>query len=303
MESRPSGPGKSPAASRKEKYRHVTDVSPLTAEERRFLAEAAQYLEHPGFLMKAANLVGKPAEGLMRVLPARVQTLAADATRSALDRALHWAVSSLDSDAAPIAGLANGPRFHMALSATTGALGGLFGLAGAALELPATTMIMLRSIAQIAARSGADLRDPETRLQCLAVFSYGSPELNAMESAYFSSRLGTTLAMRDAARYLAEHSMRELGENMSRRMAPALVRLVQQIASRFQIVVTEKMAAQAVPIAGAALGSLVNAAFTDHFNRVAEFHFGIVKLERRYGAAPVQAAYQQAIVSAQRAAS
>ena len=41
------------------------------------------------------------------------------------------------------------------------------------------------------------------------------------------------------------------------RDAPVLVRLLHQIASRFQIVVTEKVAAQAVPLAGAATGALM----------------------------------------------
>jgi hypothetical protein len=42
------------------------------------------------------------------------------------------------------------------------------------------------------------------------------------------------------------------------------------------------------------MGSLINAAFTDHFNRVAEFHFGIVRLERQHGREIVQEAYRQA---------
>jgi hypothetical protein len=185
----------------------------------------------------------------------------------------------------------------------SGAVGGLFGLAGAALEIPATTTLMLRSIAEIAARNGSDLGDPQTRLECLCVFSYGSPELKAMESAYFTSRVGMALAVRDAARYVTQHGAQEIGTAVSRGAAPALVRLVQQIAARFEIVVTEKLAAQAVPIAGAAMGSLINAAFTDHFNRVAEYHFGIVRLERLHCQTGVQEAYREAARRAKRAES
>ena len=68
---------------------------------------------------------------------------------------------------------------------------------------------------------------------------------------------------------------------------------VRQVASRFQVVVSQKIAAQAVPIAGAATGALINAAFTDHFNAVARYHFGIVRLEQQHGKEVVQAAYQQ----------
>ncbi len=270
----------------------------LSVDELRFLDEAAQYLERPTFLMKVANLVGKPAEGLLNVLPARAHAMVSDATQSALARALNWAVSSLAAEEGRWAvgrwPVAASPRFHLALTATTGALGGLFGLAGAALEIPATTMLMLRSIAQIAARNGSDLHDPEVRLQCLSVFAFGSPTLEAMESAYFSSRVGSALAVRDGASYIARHGAGEIGRSLSHRAAPALVRFINQIASRFQIVVTEKLAAQAVPIAGAAMGSLINVAFTDHFNRVAAFHFGIVRLERQHGRETVQTAYRQA---------
>jgi hypothetical protein len=279
-------------------------TSPLSPDELRFLSDTARYLEHPGFLMKVANLVGKPAEGMLRALPAKAHAMVGDMTNSALERSLQWAVRSL-----PVASSsrtrgwsqAGGPRFHLALTAMSGAVGGLFGLAGAALEIPATTTLMLRSIAEIAARNGSNLSDPQTRLECLCVFSYGSPELKAMESAYFSSRVGMALAVRDAARYITQHGAQEIGTAMSRGAAPALVRLVQQIAARFEIVVTEKLAAQAVPIAGAAMGSLINAAFTDHFNHVAEYHFGIVRLERLHGQTGVQEAYHEAAKRAKRA--
>ncbi len=153
---------------------------------------------------------------------------------------------------------------------------------------------MLRSIAKIAAEHGADLRDPQVRLQCLAVFSLGAPQIETMESAYFTSRLGLAMAVKDAAAYVGQHTVREVSEAMTKGTAPILIRLINQIASRFQVVVSEKMVAQAVPLAGAASGALVNAAFSEHFNTVARFHFGIVELEHKYGKELVQAAYQEA---------
>jgi hypothetical protein len=38
-------------------------------------------------------------------------------------------------------------------------------------------------------------------------------------------------------------------------------------------------------------GAAINAAFLDHFNRVARYHFGIRRLERIYGVDVVQGAY------------
>lgn len=162
--------------------------SSLSAEELRFLDEAALYLERPSFLIKVADFVGQPAERLLKLLPPRAHAMVSQIAQAALERAFGVAVRSLSSRW-PILGRwkpAAGPRLHVALAAITGGAGGLFGWPGAAVEIPITTTLMMRSIAEIARRNGSDLTDPETLMQCLAVFSYGSPKLEAMESAFLS---------------------------------------------------------------------------------------------------------------------
>ena len=72
-----------------------------------------------------------------------------------------------------------------------------------------------------------------------------------------------------------------------------LVRLVAQIASRFGVVVTQKLAAQAVPVIGAFGGAAVNYAFIDHFQEIARAHFTVRRLERRYGKDVVRMAYDK----------
>jgi hypothetical protein len=72
-----------------------------------------------------------------------------------------------------------------------------------------------------------------------------------------------------------------------------LVRLIAQIASRFGVVVTQKLVVQAVPVIGALGGAAVNYAFIDHFQEVARSHFVVRKLERRYGKDIVRAAYER----------
>ena len=279
-----------------------TTSDALTAGELKFLDEAAGYLESPGFLLRTADLVGKPVEALVSALPGGAKQIVAKATTDALRKGLDWAIWSLtDNGKVPEPPPASrATRFfqrhgHTALTAVTGAGGGFFGVAGLPLELPTTTLVMLRSIASVAAEEGADLNDPNTRMECLAVLSFGSKPLADMESSYFTTRLAMAVTVRQAAAFVAQHSAREISDALLRGTAPALLRLMSVVASRFQVAVTEKVAAQTIPVLGAALGALVNAAFTDHFNRVARYHFGIVKLERRYGAAVVQAAYEAAL--------
>src|SRR5262245_38641489 len=110
-----------------------------SAEEARFLQEAAEYLERPGFLIRVAHLAGKPAEALLAVLPQKAQDMIGGATSTALTRALEWAVRTLppssasgqlDKSAATQSENRLTSHLHTAAAATTGAVGGFFGLAG-----------------------------------------------------------------------------------------------------------------------------------------------------------------------------
>jgi hypothetical protein len=92
--------------------------------------------------------------------------------------------------------------------------------------------------------------------------------------------------------YAARVSADQLARDLAQGASPALVRLVAEVAKRFNIVVSQKLLAQAVPAIGAAGGALVNVAFNAHFDRVARYHFGIRALERKYGQDLVQSAYQ-----------
>ena len=69
---------------------------------------------------------------------------------------------------------------------------------------------------------------------------------------------------------------------ISSEAAPALARLIGAIGARFGMVVSQKTAAQAVPIIGAISGAAINVAFTEHFQSLARGHFVVRRLERLY---------------------
>ena len=75
--------------------------------------------------------------------------------------------------------------------------------------------------------------------------------------------------------------------------SPALVRFITQVASRFGVTVTQKLAAQAVPVIGALGGAAVNYAFIEHFQDMARGHFAIRRLERVYGEDEVRREYER----------
>ena len=161
------------------------------------------------------------------------------------------------------------------------------GIAALPIELPVTTTLMLRAIADIARHQGEDLSTLEARLACVEVFALGAPQADRqMGLGYYASR---TLISRLAAN--ATSILLERGTaNVS---APVVSSLVREIATRFGVVVTERSAASALPVLGAVGGATVNMIFMNHFQRVASGHFAIRKLERLHGESVVRQHYQR----------
>jgi len=156
-------------------------------------------------------------------------------------------------------------------------------------ELPLTTGIMFRSIADIARAEGESPQDPETILNCMQVFAMGSRESDkddAAETSYYGVRVALSKTLSDALQFVASQSL----GNAS---TPVLVRLISTLAGRFGVVVTQKTMAQTIPVIGAIGGGLINTVFISHFQDMARGHFAIRRLERLYGADVVQDAYQR----------
>lgn len=257
---------------------------PLSAAELDELRHARALLENPGIAARLSDVLGSPLERGMKMLPARWQRAVHSATESALMKAADVAVFTLRR------GGSNRLRdnFHRIAVAASGAAGGAFGLPALALELPVSTTLMLRSIADIAVAEGEDPRAIETKLACLMVFALGSTRDasdDAAESGYFAARSALATAVSEAAKHLAQ-------KGLGKGVAPPLVRLITLIGSRFGIVVSEKAAAQAIPILGAAGGAIINTVFIGHYQDMARGHFVVRRLERRHGTEEVRKAYE-----------
>lgn len=271
-----------------------------TEKELAFLKEAAQLLENPGFLVRTAHRIGQPIEYLQGQLPAKVKSWISHATQVSLEKALAAALKTLPQAKGNLSFEAAATkvkwqhRLHVAGSAAAGAVGGFFGAAALPLELPFTTTVMLRSIAQTAQAYGADLKDPNTLLECLYVFTLGSggKVTNAAETGYYTSRLGFAQMLKGAASYLATHSPEAVLKALEKGSAPLLVRFIATVAARFEITISEKVLSESLPILGAAGGAVLNTVFTQYFNDVAKFHFGIRQLEKNYGEDFIRSLYR-----------
>lgn len=262
----------------------MSELSELHLEE---LTRAKRLLEHPGFAVKVTNFVGRPIEAGLERLPGRWQDKISEATRYSLLKASDVLSKSFDFQKQRTAMV----RGHKLAAITSGAVGGAFGLAALTIELPISTMIMLRSIMDIARSEGEPVNEPQTRLACLEVFALGGrvETDDASETAYYTVRVALAKAVTEAAKYITQRGVVE-------ETAPAIVRLIAQIASRFGIVVSEKAAAQALPVIGAVSGGAINAIFIDHFQNMARGHFLVRRLERVYSPEAVKEAYDSIIL-------
>ncbi len=263
----------------------------LSDESLAELRDAKATLEHHGLADRLTELLGAPITASLSMLP----SMATDAINAAIDKALQAAL------AAALRTLGDEtkggkPRLltHKVLAGLSGAAGGAFGMATIALELPVSTVLILRSVADIARSQGEDLTDVKSRLACLEVFALDggatgkagatNEKNDATEIGYFAIRAAMSKQIADASAYVINHGM----TNTS---APPLLRLMNLIAHRFGVVVSEKLAAQAIPVIGAIGGALINSYFIDHYQDLARAHFTIRRLEREHGDAIVREAY------------
>ena len=238
---------------------------------RGLLASSHLVIRLTGLLGRAFDMSGG---AVLRRLPGSVRDGLDAVVRRALTTAVSTALLTVGRDG-PLARITGARWFGAASVAVSGFTGGAAGLPGTLLELPVTTMLLMRAILEVARAEGEDLSSPEVLLAVLEVFALGGPE-PVTEGSYFVARIGTTELLRQAA-----------GQGI----AGIMPRAVATVATRFGVPVAWKLAGQAIPIAGAAAGAALNVAFLDHFTARARGHFIVRRLERVYGADAVRTAF------------
>lgn len=221
--------------------------------ETEIAALARRYRSAGGMGMAVLNVLGGQAENLLERLPDRIKARLEGVTERALETSMSVAAGSR--------GVVRDQKswFNTALTTAMGAAGGAGGLPSALAEIPVTTTVLLRSIQGIAAEHGFDPDEPEIRRECLAVFGSAGPMAkdDGADMAFLSARVTLTGA--------------------------TLHGVIAKVAPRFATVLGQKLAAQAVPILGAAAGAATNYAYTSYYQEMARVHFGVMKLARDSG--------------------
>jgi len=231
---------------------------------------AADYLAARGRLMSALEQAGRFVQMGMNRLPPEVQRMVAERARDGLELAFRTAILGLEPGQRPER--AGAYKLGGVLS---GAMGGMGGFATTLAELPVTTGLIMRSVADIARGQGLDLQDPAVRAACIEVFAFGGPleEDDDADIAFWATRLA--------------------GQEMAQLMASVVLRYAPNMVT--------KLGAQAVPLVGAAVGAGLNLVYMEFYQRMARVVFALLPLEQAEGRAAVRRRFA-AVVDARREA-
>lgn len=256
----------------------------LSSQELADLKSAKNQLENPMFLIKLTNIVGNIIEKAYSQLPQKYLDKVGKVTKTVLMDSLGILVSNMDSN------YISSPKnfLHKGMVTFTGIIGGFFGFVALPFELPITTGLMLRSIIDIARSKGFNINDMDTKLSCLEVLALGgkSKSDDFSESAYYTVRIALAAEMKAATDYLMKKEVTD-------QSAPAIINFISKIAARFGIIVSDEAMAKSIPIIGSASGGAINLAFITHFQQMAEGHFTVLSLEKKYGKEKIKEIYNK----------
>lgn len=247
------------------------------------LRSAYYTLEHPSLAARLSGVVGTPIDMAVHLLPKQWYKRFHNAAEQAIAKALEVAVSSMrrkhDESESEL--------YFKMLIAGTGGIGGFFGIPGMLIELPVSTTVMIRGIAEIAREEGEDINTTEAQMACVQVFALGGKveSDDAAETGYYGIRLALSAYMTAATAHVAE-------QGFTIETAPVVLKLVNAVAGRFGVAVSQRAATQVVPVVSAVSAAAVNTIFMHHFQSMARAHFTVRRLERKYGEDFVRAHYK-----------
>jgi len=262
----------------------VMESRPMTERDLTALRSAVAALEHPTLAARLGNMIGKPIELIGAALPASAAQAISAATSKALEIALQVALRTMQGT--------RGLRYHNGFISYWPRR-----------PVPRAAPWVWRAFPSSFPSRPSSCCDRSQRLRaakaricpirkqhcraCRSLHWAGEPARTTfLKADILPSRAMLAKSVSQAARFVIERGAME-------ESAPILVRFIAQVASRFGLVVTQKVAAQTIPLLGGLGGAAVNYAFIEHFQGVARAHFTVRRLERIYGSEIVRQEYER----------
>lgn len=198
--------------------------------------------------IQVINALGGQAENWMTHLPAPVRDGMEAGTEAALRQVVKAAQASRGVVGDPPGWVSS------ALGVALGAAGGFGGASTALAELPVTTALLFRIIQGVAAEYEFNPSEDSVAFDCLTVFVSAGPLSgdDGADTGFFSARLALN--------------------------GVAFQKILQTVAPRLATALGQKLAAQAVPVLGAAAGAAINYTYASYYREMAHVHFSLRRL-------------------------
>jgi len=305
----------------------------LTESELRIVGEIARHQVRPSPVQRVLTRIGAPLEKaiqtvekipILKKLPALVHRGVDQALRASISAGGYtFSGQGVQGEYLKLYGMQSAEavsratleqrdrvadRFRVSNALLIGTEGVLLGLGasicegfpGAQLLLPAviaadiaaSMTLLSRHASQVAACYGFSPADPKNLPHVIASMV---PWSHGPEDAFFSAKSGVLAEVWAAQAFLAAQATAAAPELLARGQAPLLVRLIQNVATRLEISLTQKEFAMLVPLAGAGLNGAVNVAFQQAGHLCMKDYFRRVLLAEKYGGEEVRLAIVQAV--------
>ncbi|GAA4222973.1 EcsC family protein [Sagittula sp. NFXS13] len=231
----------------------MTEIVQVVPVETEIRTLAKRYKSANSVGMQLLNIVGGQAENLLEKLPDSVK----DRLEVVAERALASALTTANRSRTIVPDQKG--WLSTAMATAMGAAGGIGGLPSAMAEMPVTVTVLMRAMLAIAAEHGFDPDSPDVMKECLAVFAAAGPlsEEDGADIGFLAARVSISGASVNA--------------------------LIAKVAPKVATVLGQKLAAQTVPVLGAAAGAAVNYAYTSYYQEMAHVHFGLLRLAEDSG--------------------
>lgn len=254
----------------------------MTSEDLAEIKHAKKLLENNSFASKVGNFFGQGLSKSGHLLPEGLRQKSMKATIFALHKSWHYSMKTMPELKKPSAS----KKRHKTYALISGAVGGV-GIITLFIELPITTIIMMRSIADIAKEYGENYHEMGTKFACLEVFAFGGDDNLKKETGdigYYATRKALSHSFDQSSIYIAQKTFAGMG-------APLIAQVIAKVALHFNRAVMIALTAKIIPMVGAVMGATINYIFLDHFQEKAKGHFIIRRLERKYSSEVVKQAY------------
>lgn len=285
------------AAFTDEEFNELVSIAKLDLGADTWIIEATEYL---------GDFASKGLGAASKILPKPARS----AIQSAVSSALTWGLSQANKGVAHthsderqtwlgwLGDTLSGPWFHRIAAVASGAAGGSLGVLTATADVGVSTMLILRSVQEIAREYGEDLSEPDALADCLSVLAMGGPrsEDDGLDHEFWEIRLGLKIAIREDALLKAMNAGLKNPVGKMAINSKFITKILEseafkRVVERFGIKTLEAFAGKAVPVVGALSGAYINYAFLSYYQKMAHVLYRLKKLEKAYDKDQVVSCY------------